>query len=451
MKADIAIIGAGSSGATAACLLAKKGYKVVLLDRRNQENTGARWINDVPPWMFEYAGIELPESPEKVVDFAPFVLRTENGKGRVFIDQRPMWGIDMRLLVRRLHKMAEELGVTIIDQCQITDLTLNNDRPTQIVLKRNDFMGKTQKISYNANLFIDASGVAQALLRRVPILDSICPQLPPKSYIHASQGVFSINDQTGAKNYLEKLKEKVGTFICFPAIDGGYSTLMFRISEEFDHVDILTGVVNDGHHGTGETCLQAFKNEHSWIGDRIFGGSSRIPLQRPYNQFVSDGIALIGDSACHVFPAHGSGVGSGMIAARMLTDAISTHDDPGKLDALWDYQANFQKDRGAVHAAYYVFSQLIQSMSENDVQTLINKGLLTKENILLSLNQHMPVPGIRSIISILTGSVFSPLIGFKFLSQFPKLAAVSMLFSNYPDKVNGVTNYSWKLLSSLTE
>ncbi|KPA17725.1 geranylgeranyl reductase [Candidatus Magnetomorum sp. HK-1] len=451
MKADIAIIGAGSSGAAAACLLAQKGYQVVLLERRNQENAGARWINDVPPWMFEYAGIEMPEPPEKVVDFAPFVLRTQNGKGRVYIDQRPMWGIDMRLLIKRLHQKAEKLGVTLIDQCQITDVIIKNNRPIQIALKRNDFLGKSQQMTYKANLFVDASGVTQALLRKVPALDAICPQLPPQSYIHASQGVFEIIDRAGAKNYLETLGEQTGTFICFPAIEGGYSTLMLYINPNFDHVDILTGVVNDGHHGTGETLIHTFRKAQAWIGDRILGGSARIPLHRPYNQFVTEGAALIGDAACHVFPAHGSGVGSGMIAARMLTDAISQYDDPGRLEALWQYQARFQKDRGAVHAAYHVFSTMIQSMSEDDVKKLIEKGLMTKENIISSLNQQLPVPGIESILSMLVGSASAPFIAFKFLTQFPKLAAASVLFSYYPDKAEGLSNHSWKMISSLME
>ncbi len=451
MKTDIVIIGAGTSGATAACLLAKKGYQVVLLERRDRENAGARWINDVPPWMFEYAGIDHPEPPEMAVDISPFVMRTDTGKARIFIEKRPMWGVDMRLFVKRLHRTAEELGVTLIDQCQITDISIQKDRPTHIHLKRNDFLGKSQQMTYSADLFIDASGVSQALLRKIPVLDTLCPRLSPQSYIHASQGVFDIIDGAGAKTYLESLREEPGTFICFPAIDGGYSTLMVRIEPNFDHVDILTGVVNDGHHGTGKMCIQAFKQAQPWIGDRVFGGSARIPLSKPYRQFVSTGTAVLGDAACHVFPAHGSGVGSGMIAARILTDVISQYNDPGSLESLWHYQTRFQKERGTLHAAYHVFAKMVQSMSEKEVHTLIEKGLLTKENVFSSLNQQWPIPGVQSVLSIITGSASAPLMALKFLSQVPKIAATSVLFSYYPEQPDGLTHRSWNFFHSLID
>ena len=449
MKKDIVIIGAGTSGTAAACLLAQKGYQVTLVERRDRENSGACWVNDIPPWMFEKAGIALPEAPEKRIDFSPFVMRTEKGKGRIFLENRPMWGIDIRLLVKRLHQTAEELGVTLIDQCQITDVVIHNDRPTQIQLKRNDFIGKSQQISCSASLFVDASGVSQFLLRKVPALDNLCPKLPSRSYIHAAQGVYEIKDRIGAKYYLESLKELPGTFICFPAINGGYSTLMVRIDPDFDHVELLTGVVNDGYHGTGETCIQSFKKAQSWVGERIFGGSGRIPLNKPYRQFVSPGIAVIGDAACQVFPAHGSGVGSGMLAARMLSDAVVLNDDPGAMDALWHYQTTFQKDRGMIHALYHVFAQMVQSMPEKDVQALVEKGMLTKSNVLSSLNQQLPNPDAQSLVSMIAGSAFSPLITMKILTQLPKFTAVPLLYAFYPNQPDGLMNQSWNFLHSV--
>lgn len=451
MNKDIVIIGAGTAGATAACLLAQKGYQIALLERRDRQNAGPCWINDVPPWMFEQAKLNFPEPPEKRIDFAPFVLRNETGKRRVFIKKRPMWGIDMSLMVKRLHQTAEEVGVTFIDQCQITDIAIQNERPVKIFFKKNDFIGKPQQLSCSASLFVDASGVSQSLMRKVPVLDKMCPKLPPQSYIHASQAVFEIKDRSGANAYLDALNEEAGTFICFPAIEGGYSTLMVRVDPDFDHVDLLTGVVNDGHHGTGEQCIHAFRNRQAWIGGRIFGGSGRIPLNKPYRQFVSPGIAAIGDAACQVFPAHGSGVGSGLLAARMMADAVVQNEDPGSMEALWHYQTNFQKKRGMVHAVYYIFSQMIKTMPAEDVQALVENGLLTKNNVISSLNQQLPIPDSKSVLPMIIGSALSPFIALTFLSQLPKMTLSSLLYSYYPDHHSGLINDSWNYVHSIID
>lgn len=48
IKADVAVFGAGSSGSAVAWNLARSGRKVVLLEKRALDKSGARWINGIP-------------------------------------------------------------------------------------------------------------------------------------------------------------------------------------------------------------------------------------------------------------------------------------------------------------------------------------------------------------------------------------------------------------------
>ena len=103
---DVVVVGAGSAGACAAYHLAGSGLSVALLDRRDLSAAGARWPNGIPPWMFDRAGLDRPESPELVdVDF-PVHMMGHKGTGRLSMPRCPFWKVDMALLVGRLQKMA---------------------------------------------------------------------------------------------------------------------------------------------------------------------------------------------------------------------------------------------------------------------------------------------------------------------------------------------------------
>ena len=60
---DILVVGAGSAGANAALQLAKKGHSVRLIDRRARGKNGAQWVNSIPPWCFDKAGLDQPVGP----------------------------------------------------------------------------------------------------------------------------------------------------------------------------------------------------------------------------------------------------------------------------------------------------------------------------------------------------------------------------------------------------
>ena len=66
---DVAVVGAGPAGAFAAELLAATGLKIALIDQKPAGKTGAQWLNGVPLWMLEQAGLGRP--PEEQI-FAEF-------------------------------------------------------------------------------------------------------------------------------------------------------------------------------------------------------------------------------------------------------------------------------------------------------------------------------------------------------------------------------------------
>ena len=94
-----------------------------------------------------------------------------------------------------------------------------------------------------------------------------------------------------------------------------------------------------------------------------------------------------------VFPLHGSGTGSGLVAARILADASGQHDDPGAEEATWEYQKTFQRQVGCVHAAYDVQRRLLQGLHADKIDLLLGSGLIHAGMVMAGLDQRLPAPG----------------------------------------------------------
>src|SRR5690554_2349455 len=173
----------------------------------------------------------------------------------------------------------------------------------------------------SARWIIDASGLcgARLLAHPRPAGSDICT---------AAQEVRRITDARAARQFCIKHGVPPGATICFSGIEGGYSILNIRVqlSEDpakNDTVSILTGSIPACGHRSGRAILREFVAQNPWVGDMIFGGARAIPLRRPYASLYHKNVAVIGEAACQVFAAHGSGIGAGMIAARVLADALA--------------------------------------------------------------------------------------------------------------------------------
>lgn len=65
MAVDVAVLGAGTAGANAAFQLARRGRRVLLLERRAAEAGGAQWHNGILDWQLEAAGVEPSVPPSE--------------------------------------------------------------------------------------------------------------------------------------------------------------------------------------------------------------------------------------------------------------------------------------------------------------------------------------------------------------------------------------------------
>ncbi len=436
-KYDVVVLGAGTAGAAAAYQFARRGRRTALVDAKPFAASGARWVNGVAPWMFEAADIAPPEAPELRAAGGRTAMYSRDFRRLQTIAPNPMWSCDMRHLVQRLHQLAADAGVTPLPRRRVVAVECDGARPRAITLDGE------RGLRLKADLFVDAAGWRGGLRPHVPALRAITPEVVDDDLCVAVQRVHRIADVSGLQRFLDRCGAEPHDTLTLAGLDGGFSTVVLGFDLEAGEVDVLAGNIADGRRRNPLRMVDDLLAGERWLGEVVFGGGGLIPLRRPYDRFALPGIALIGNAACQVFPAHGSGIGAGMIAARQLAETTTAHADLGSAAALWDYQRTFMRSLGAVHAAYDVFRRMSQSLTTEEAQELLGSGMLVESGSRAAIEHRMPDLAIADLLQIGRAALRRPAIAWRFAPAVARMRLVHAHYRRYPDDFEATRFERW--------
>lgn len=187
----------------------------------------------------------------------------------------------------------------------------------------------------------------------------------------------------------------------------------------------------------GKAILERFADEHDWVGERVFGGSRAIPLRRPFERLTHGRVALVGDAASQVFSAHGSGIAMGLLAGRVLADAL----DEGR--GLAGYERDFQRRFGGLLAAYDAFRRFSQTLAREDIAALMRAGLLDGSLSAAGLAQRWPSPDLPALAHKARAVVENPRLAARLGGVLAKMGALAALYAAYPSS-KGRRFFAWE-------
>ena len=405
--ADLVVIGLGTAGAAAAGLAAGAGLKVIGLDRRPLETAGARWVNAVPKWCFERAGLALPEPPELRVASSPFHLIAGWGPTRLTLAGHELLEVDMRLLIARLQREAVAAGAELRGAVSVTGFSNG-------VLDTDAGPIQTRWVA-------DASGLAGAgLIQR--------PRPRPEELCTAAQEVRRINNHQSAMAFLRRYDAAEGETLAFTCVAGGYSVVNVRV--DGDEISILTGSIPATGAPAGRVLMDRFVEEHAWVGDTIFGGARAIPLGRPHLRLAEGPVALLGDAANQVYAMHGSGIGAGLVAAAMLVKSLAGGGTPE------DYNYEWQRAWGGQMAGAVAFARFSSTVTPEDMATLIRSGLMNPDLTRKGLEQTPPTPAAATLPLLALGVARAPQLALRLAPVLARITALRALYATVPRELD---------------
>src|SRR5579871_4097685 len=405
---DVVIVGAGIAGCHLAQLLANHDMRVAVVDRKPLPTSGPHWLNAVPLWMFDEAGLARPFGQELFDLNDRFIIRSVDDKA-LHIDNLGLADVDMALLGKRLKANAFDGGRgikfhNVAIEGAFCDQT---GRLAELCGSAND-----KTLSFKSKVFVDASGTSAILRQSHPWAHRYWPKPSLKDLCSAAQRTLDINDRHGAEDFLMKNDCMPKDVMAKVGFLGGYSLFRWQIDEEMRHISILCGVRALPGATNAKQIVDRFVANNKWIGSHFIDGRGAIPLNAPYKQLIAPGMALLGDAACQVYAAHGSGIGIGLLAAKMLADVLvlahRSDQDLGDMPVLSQYQQSFHRR----FARRLKFSETVRRISEkldqSQISLLIKSGLLNQSLAKQTLHQEEPGLPIGHLPLLVHKALISP-------------------------------------------
>ena len=341
---DAIIVGARCAGSPTAMLLARKGYKVLLVDKArfpsDTISTHVVWphgaeVMDRWGLLDRLAATNCPPiALNMIFDVGPFALKgavNDANKGRGgFCPRRTV-------LDKLLVDAAVAAGVELREEFTVEDLAWSGDRVTGIK-GRSPAGGRVEE---RAAVVIGADGAHSIVAKTAgaPEYDAI----PPLGTFYYSY--FSGFDGEDIEQYVRNHQAAA----CFPTNDGLTLIVVVWPSSRFNEVRAdIDGSVRKVHESTPTVAdrLRRAKREDKWYGTAGVANYFR----RPYGP----GWALVGDAGYEKDPITAQGISDAFIDAENLSEAL--HAGFAGSRPLDDALAAYQSSRDARVTPMYHFT-----------------------------------------------------------------------------------------------
>lgn len=293
-RVDVAVVGAGPAGSTAAYRLASAGAKVLLLDRQ-------RFPRDKPCG----GGLTMRATKVLPVDVSPVVedvidrvnLRMgETDRTASHHYENPIaWMTQRSRLDHFLAERAAEAGADFQDGVRVRDIEVDGDAGGVVVLDG------TRRV--RASVIIGADGVNGVSARALGIatnrvfgvaFEGNAPMTPERERLHRATVTLELATVPGGYGWIFPKADHINLGV------GGWESEGPRLR---DHLAILCA-----RHGVRVEDLEHLRGY-------------RMPLRRTWGGAARGSMALVGDAAGLIDPFSGDGMFEAFTSSELVSEA----------------------------------------------------------------------------------------------------------------------------------
>ncbi len=392
---EVIVVGGGPAGVSCAYTLAKMGKKVVILDKKKQDQIGNKTCGDAldlesPMILHEALGLDLPKGDEISDKVSKMTVKTES----VDITLRaPGYTVDRHIYGQRLLKECIDLGVELISEAPVREIIIENDYLVGVKYRKD---GEIREL--RARLIADCSGTLGAVRRHLPegFSDGLYQTIPDHHIAATFREIVKLKDD---HPYPEEI-----VLAYFPSIPPpGY---LWFFSKGEKRLNIGTGWLKSENKLLEKPMKQIYRealNDYYKLDEdyeiEVTGGG-QIPIRPPYDCLTFNGGVIIGDAACQVDPTtaegHGPALVCGYYAGKAMVKAID--DDNYTREGLWDYNTDVMAHYGRRNAISYVTLQFLREIEADGMDFILKKKVLTEDEVKSVYDGNDPDTGIIAVI-----------------------------------------------------
>ncbi|MEM2841774.1 MAG: geranylgeranyl reductase family protein [Thermoproteota archaeon] len=371
MSYDVIVVGAGPAGSTAARYAAKRGLRVLLLDREGEKRIGNKVCgNALGSHHLREVELELPNWTN-YGRLLGVKIHAPSGRAHLTVETPEYEAImlDRLRFGQYLLGLARDAGVELKPDFNATSAVLVDGK---VIGVKGVDVKTMEKLEFEANITIDASGVAGVLKRSMMVigLDFALDNDETMVTYREIRRLTAPQDPTYADIFLD-----------MDVAPGGYWWL-FPMGKEMINVGVgvVKGSVNP--RVAFEKILK--RNKLLDNSSVLHCGGGIVPTRRPMATMVWNGIVFIGDAGFTVNPLHGGGIGSSMLAGRIAGEVLAEATIRGdfSIKGLWPMNLRYMESYGAKQASLDVMRIFLQGLNNEIINYGIEHQLIKQEDLL---------------------------------------------------------------------
>ena len=358
---DVVIVGACTAGTYFAGLLAKRGLKVLVIDRDSEETLAKRL--DITHFTRDsYAEFGITPSGEGDEEF---VRNFHVCYGKSALNNHLKTNyinvsvLHLPLFIKRLRKDAIAAGATFRFQTAFRNLLYENGRISGIIT------GDGEQIP--ARLVVDASGISAFVRRSIsdPYMENF--ETGPRDKFYVLLKYVKLKDPNAS----------VVDSTSWPYYKGW-------IAPQHTPGGAIIGVGANLSFDYARKCMAKFESAIPLPEYELqYEEMACTPYRRPPFSFVTDGFLVIGDAACLTKPINGEGIPSAWVqctpAADIVASALKDRRYPTK-EKLWPINHLYQTSEGAAYAGERAMLIGAVNMTREDNDYLYKKGIVFRSD-----------------------------------------------------------------------
>jgi len=327
---DVAVIGCGVSGATAALAAAKKGVSVAILEEDIQVGEPSHCSGHVGISGFKRFG---PAIPRRIIEneIKGAVLHAPDG--RRLILQRPSpvtWVLNRAEFDRHIASLATRSGAELHLNSRVEGFGRSEDGRFHLRITG----PKRREIS--CKIVIDAAGCGASISKYAGL-----PRSGTRMLVNSAQ--------FGAENLIDVDRDFVEVYFGQHYAPGFFGWIIPRRDGS-----AKIGIAADSRANVRE-CLKRFVSKHPVASSKLRRAKSLtpptyhpIPVGGARDQTYTDGILTVGDAASQVKPTTGGGIVFGLVCGRLAgeTAAGGVLTDNTSASRLREYEEAWRQQIG---------------------------------------------------------------------------------------------------------
>lgn len=323
MKCDVAIVGAGPAGSSAAIRLANAGLDIVLIEKAKfpREKLCGEFISPECFNHFEELGVMSDLAAAGGVQLSRTIFYGYRGRG-VSVNSEwfggssvPALGLSRAAMDARLLDRARHVGVHVIEETTASGLLFDGPRVSGLRLKKKN----GDSLAVESRIAVDATGRSRALSRYLAKAHTNGRAAKFVAFKAHVSGVSFPDDTCEIYGYR-------GGYGGSSRVEGGYNNLCFIVSADVvkrigsDPGNVLSQIVRANPRAA--TVLEGATAVTQWLAVPI-DGYGRGELN------PAPGLIAIGDAASFIDPFTGSGILMALESGKIAAAAIANGFDRG--------------------------------------------------------------------------------------------------------------------------